>query len=195
MVITWLSDNYIELLASVLGILYVILAIRQNIWCWMAGIINVALYIFIFLNARLYGDMALQVFYLLMSIYGWYSWKFGKSKNKEVLVVTRLTQNSVFLLLVILTILSVGFGYLLSFTNSDIPYWDGLTTALGLIATWMIARKIIENWLVWIFTDLLCVGIYYYKELYPTAIFYLIMAILAVVAYYKWKKDMRKNNL
>jgi len=195
MVIAWLSDNYIELLASVLGILYVILAIRQNIWCWMAGIINVALYIFIFLNARLYGDMALQVFYLLMSIYGWYSWKFGKSKNKEVLVVTRLTQNFTFLLLVILTILSVGFGYLLSFTNSDIPYWDGLTTALGLIATWMIARKIIENWLVWIFTDLLCVGIYYYKELYPTAIFYLIMAILAVVAYYKWKKDMRKSNL
>lgn len=195
MVIAWLFDNYIELLASVLGILYVILAIRQNIWCWMAGIINVVLYIFIFLNARLYGDMALQVFYLLMSIYGWYSWKFSKSKNKEVLVVTQLTQNSGFLLLVILTILSVGFGYLLSFTNSDIPYWDGLTTALGLIATWMIARKIIENWLVWIFTDLLCVGIYYYKELYPTAIFYLIMAILAVVAYYKWKKDMRRNNL
>ena len=82
----------------------------------------------------------------------------------------------------------------MSFTNSDIPYWDGLTTGLGLVATWMTARKILENWLVWIFTDILCVGIYYYKELHLTAIFYLIMAIIAVIGYYKWKRSMKESS-
>ena len=137
--------------------------------------------------------MSLQIFYLLLSVYGWYSWKNGTSKNKEVLLVTRLKADTGFILFVITVLLSFGFGYLLSYTNSDIPYWDGTTTALGVVATWMTARKIIENWLVWIFTDLLCTGIYYYKELYPTAVFYLIMAILAVIGYYKWKIDLKKT--
>ncbi len=191
----WLSANYIELLASALGIIYVILAIRQNIWCWLAGIFNVFLYIFIFFYARLYGDMSLQIVYLLLSFYGWYSWRYGKSEDKDKLIVTRLKVNPGLLLLLLVIVLTLVFGYLLSYTNSDIPYWDGLTTALGLAATWMTARKILENWLVWIFTDLLCVGIYYYKELHPTAVFYLIMAIIAVIGYNKWKGSMKENIL
>jgi len=195
LVFAWISSNHIELLASVLGIVYVILATRQNIWCWLAGIINVALYIFIFFDARLYGDMSLQMVYLLLSIYGWYSWKYGRSGGKEKLNITSLKLKRSMFLLMIVVILSVLFGYMLSYTNSDIPYWDGLTTALGLIATWMTARKILENWLVWIFTDLLCVGIYYYKELNPTAVFYLIMTILAVIGYYKWKRSMKEETV
>lgn len=190
----WIFYNYFELLASIFGITYVILATQQNIWCWMAGIINVTLYIFIFFNARLYGDMGLQIFYLVLSIYGWYSWKFGKSKNKKELVITKLSINTGLILLAISAVFSICFGYLISYTNSDVPYWDGITTALGLVATWMTARKILENWLVWIFTDLLCVGIYFYKELHPTSVFYLIMTILAVISYFKWKKDMIENN-
>jgi len=188
---SWISSNYIELLATIFGIIYVILATRQNIWCWVAGIINVALYIFIFFNARLYGDMSLQLVYLVLSFYGWYSWKYGRSDDKKILQVSTLKLRIALFLLIILLILSLLFGYLLSFTDSDIPYWDGLTTALGLIATWMTARKVLENWLVWIFTDLLCVGIYYYKELNPTAVFYFIMAVIAVIGYYKWKKAMK----
>ena len=194
-VITWISSNYFELLATLFGILYVILAARQNIWCWLAGIINVTFYIFIFFDANLYGDMSLQMVYLLLSFYGWYHWKYGKSENKEKLQISILKVRQALVLLIIVIVLSFVFGYLLSYTNSDIPYWDGLTTALGLVATWMTARKILENWLVWIFTDLLCVGIYYYKDLHPTAVFYLIMAIIAVVGFYNWKRSIKQNSL
>jgi nicotinamide mononucleotide transporter len=127
----------------------------------------------------------------MLSIYGWYSWKYGKSENKQALVITKIKRKTAIILLSLLVVMTIGFGFLLSYTNSDIPYWDGLTTALGLLATWMTARKIIENWLVWIITDLLCVGIYYYKELHPTAIFYLIMSILAIIGYIEWKKQMK----
>ena len=190
---TWVSINYIELLGSLFGITYVVLATRQNIWCWLAGIINVTLYIYIFFNSSLYGDMGLQIFYLVLSVYGWYSWKYGKSKDEERLIITKLRVNTGLILLVLALIFSFGFGHLISYTDSDVPYWDGATTALGLIATWMTARKILENWLVWVFTDLLCVGIYYYKELYPTSVFYLIMTILAIFGYFKWRKDMKLN--
>jgi nicotinamide mononucleotide transporter len=194
-VFTWLFSNYIELLASIFGIVYVILATRQNIWCWLAGIINVALYIFIFFNAKLYGDMSLQIVYLILSFYGWYCWKYSKSDRNAILVISKLKRNTGLLLLLIVIIMSIVFGYMLSFTNSDIPYWDGLTTALGLVATWMTARKILENWIVWIFTDLLCVEIYHYKELHPTTVFYFIMAIIAVIGYNKWKKSIKQITL
>jgi nicotinamide mononucleotide transporter len=191
MIITWILSNYIELIASALGIIYVILATKQNIWCWLAGIINVSLYIFVFLKAGLYGDMSLQIVYLFLSFYGWYNWKYGQSESNGKLAVTHVNRKSILVPGFLLIIMTTGFGYLLSFTNSDIPYWDALTTALGLLAIWMTARKILENWIVWIFTDLLCVGIYLYKDLYPTAVFYLIMSVLAVFGYLEWKKQMR----
>jgi nicotinamide mononucleotide transporter len=170
-----------------------VLATRQNVWCWTAGIVNVLMYIVVFYRSGLYGDSALQVFYLFMSFYGLFLWV-RKNDDKSGAVSISTTSSVKWIQLSFLTLFStLLFGYTLdNFTDSSIPYWDGLTTALGLFATWMTARKLIENWLVWIFTDLLCTGIYFYKELYTTMVFYFILAILAVNGYYQWKKQMQR---
>ncbi|MCF8302078.1 MAG: nicotinamide riboside transporter PnuC [Bacteroidales bacterium] len=193
-ILNWLLANYIELAGSLLGILYVILAARQSIWCWPVGIVNVTLYIIVFYSADLFGDMALQAFYLIMSFYGWYKWVKGSEESAEAeLKISNIPKKLFIYALVATVAMSLLFGYILTFTPSDIPYWDGATTALGLTGTWMTARKYIENWAVWIFTDTLCVGIYIYKELYLTVGFYFVMTIMAIIAYRQWSKDFKRQ--
>ncbi len=189
----WIAVNYIEIIGSLLGIAYVLLANKQNIWCWPVGFVNVAMYIYIFLAAGLYGDSVLQFFYLVMSVYGWYQWKFG-GKGDQELKISRMGSKTGVALFVLAIISTLLFGFILeNFTDSVIPYWDGLTTALGVLATWMTAKKILENWIVWVGTNLVCVGVYLYKELYPTTIFYFILMAIAAYAYFNWLKDYKKQ--
>lgn len=190
----WLAEHWIELLASLLGILYVLLALKQNIWCWPVGLVNVALYILVFYRARLFGDMVLQGFYMVMAVYGWYNWKYGKSgQEADTLKITKIPLKTFGVMILLTAAASWGFGYVLSRTVSTIPYWDGATTALGLAGTWMTARKYLENWLFWIFTDLLCVGVYFYKGLHLTVVFYAVLAVMAGIAYIEWRKEYKKN--
>lgn len=192
-IFNWILDNYIELIGSILGVFYVLLASKQNIWCWLMGIVSCALYIFVFFAARLYGDMALQFFYLIMGFYGWYAW-FIKKNGKKVLKINTIKHSFIVFMLLSVSAMTVIFGYMLSFTNNPIPYIDGFTSALGLAGTWMTARKYIENWWLWIFANTFCVGVYLYRDLYPTAIFYLIMAILAYRGYIIWKNEFKFQN-
>lgn len=191
-VIDYITANIIELAGFLFGIIYVLLAIRQNIWCWIAGIINVTMYIIVFFDAKLFGDMVLQIFYLLMSFYGLYNWLGTKNKQgkKVELPVSRISKKQIFFSTSFVIVMTLIGGTILSYTDDPIPYTDGFTTALGLIATWMTAKKLIENWWVWVFTNLLCVGVYWYKELYPTSIYFLLLAAFAVAGYYQWKKDL-----
>ena len=190
-IINYITENSIELTGFVLGIAYVLLAIRQSVWCWIFGIGNVSMSILVFYNSALYGDMALNIFYLLMSFYGLYAWLWLKRSDNGGSSITTTPKRYRLWLLLFTAGVTAGSGYLLTFTDNTIPWWDGLTTALGLAATWMTARKLVENWLVWIFTDLLCAVIYIYKGLYPTSIYYFIMAMLAIQGYYKWKKELK----
>jgi len=191
-VFDWILNNYIELIGSALGIAYVLLASKQNIWCWILGIISCALYIIVFFTARLYGDMSLQFLYLLMGIYGWVLWH-KKAYSTQQNKVKSISLNIFIALFIVIVLLTISFGFMLSFTDNPIPYIDGFTTALGITATWMTAKKYIENWLLWIFANTFCVGVYYYRLLHPTAIFYFIMAILAYRGYLIWKKELSNN--
>ncbi|MFO7721824.1 MAG: nicotinamide riboside transporter PnuC [Bacteroidales bacterium] len=192
-ILRYLAAHYIELLASLFGVIYVILAIRENIWCWIAGIVNVSLYIFVFWQSRIYGMMGLQTIYLLMSIYGLILWAgFIRRKNsKGELPVTNMPGRLRWMIFGATLIAALLTGYLLSFTDNQIPYMDGLTSAMGLAATWMTARKYLENWLVWIVNDAICVALYAYMGLWLTMVLYLIFAIMAVVGYFAWKKSMK----
>ena len=192
-VATWVIEQYFEIIAAGLGFIAIFLQIKQNVWYWLVSIIMVSMYIYIYIDARLYADMSLQVYYLIISFYGWYMWLYGEKLNdhKTKLSVSTISQN----LLVILTSISIVLFFiiawiLLHFTNSDLPYWDSFTTSLSFVATWMLARKKIENWLIWIVVDAASVGIYLYKELYPTAVLFLFLTLLAFVGYSKWKKDL-----
>lgn len=194
-VVDYIFRNYIELLGFLFGIIYVILAIRENAWCWAAGIVNVAMYIIVFYESKLYGMMTLQIVYLIMSVYGLILWTgmFKKSNKTHKLAIRRPTKKETWVIFSFIAVGTLVIGILLSSTDNQIPYWDSLVTSFGLAATWMTARKILDNWLVWIVNDVTCVIIYASIGLYLTMAFYILLAIMAVVGYREWKRNMIKE--
>ncbi len=191
-VFNYLSDHWVELIGFVFGIVYVVLIIREHAWGWVAGSINVMIYIVVFYQSGLYGMSLLQVFYLLVSIYGFLLWRGHlPSKNQNrIEKIRNMPVNIGWLLTLSVFAASLLAGYMLSITDSPVPRIDGLTTVLGLAATWMTARKYIENWLVWIINDLICVVIYAYLGLYLTTALYFVFLVMAVVGYVAWRKKM-----
>ncbi len=193
-IVNWIVANYFELLAAALGFVAIFLQIRQNVWYWMVSIVMVSMYIYIYIDAKLYADMSLQVYYLVISFYGWYLWLFGKEVNhhKVSLTVTNSSKKLLGLLALVSVFLFFAITwFLIHFTNSDLPYWDSFTTSLSFVATWMLARKKIENWLIWIVVDATSVVIYIYKSLYPTAVLFFFLTILAWVGYRQWQKGQK----
>ena len=190
-----LSNNYIELLGTIFGLLYILLSIKQNIWCWPVGLITSALYIYVFLVTKFYADMGLQVYYLVVSIYGWYHWMFGaKSRKQDDLKIAKTNIRLAVVLVIITALLFAVIAYILvNYTDSEIPYWDSFTTAASFVATWMLARKLIEHWLIWIVVDAVSLGLYIYKGLYPTVILFAVYTILAFVGYLEWKRELKKE--
>lgn len=198
----WLNQHYIEIFGAASGIIYVFLEIRQNIWLWPLGIVTSALYIWIFYNSGFYADMGLQWYYLFISIYGWILWskvKYksegrGEGESNRMLVISRVTLRLAILLLFVSLSLFVGIWFVLdSFTDSTIPGWDAFTTALSIVATWMLARKILEHWFIWVLVNIVSVGLYIYKGLYPTVVLFIVYATMAIVGYFEWRKEMRVN--
>jgi nicotinamide mononucleotide transporter len=191
-ILAWIAGNKIELLGTILGILYIFFSIKQNILTWPTGLITSALYVFVFLNSKLYADMGLQVYYVIISIYGWYFWLQGK-KDKETnhVPIQRVSKQLWLKLSVISVLIYFVILLLLTFTDSDIAHLDALTTAISIVATWMLARKYLEHWLIWIFVDLFSSGMYVYKNLWPTVILFLVYTVMAYVGYKEWKKDYK----
>jgi len=189
--IKWLSGNYIELLGAILGIIYVFFSIRQSILTWPVGLLTSLLYVWVFLVSKLYADMGLQMYYVVISIYGWYEWLRGNQTDKsESLKVSRLTLKlGQILALVSLLIFLLIWFVLKNYTDSPVPVADALATSLSIIATWMLARKILEHWLVWIFVDAFSIGLFLYKNLLPTVILFAVYTVMAVVGFIEWKKE------
>ncbi len=192
----WLLHNKIELLGAILGILYIFFSIRQSILTWPIGLLTSILYTVVFFQSKFYADMGLQVYYVIISIYGWYFWIKGtngkNNKNEASLPVRKLSHSLliklIFASIIIYIILVI---ILLNFTDSDVPYMDSLTTALSIVATWMLAKKYIEQWLVWVFVDALSSGLYIYKSLWPTVVLFIVYTIMAALGYMEWKKDLK----
>lgn len=181
--------NWVEITGSILSLIYLYLSIRQKVSLWIFGFLASALYVVVFFDSKLYADMSLQLYYLGVSVYGWINWKHGKEEKE--LPATKTTRKMwLKLVLATVTIYFIYYFVLLYFTDSTIPKSDSLVGALSIIATWMLARKLIENWLVWIVADALCVGLYIYKGLYPTVILFVIYTVMAVVGYIQWKKSL-----
>jgi nicotinamide mononucleotide transporter len=187
---------WIEIFGVVTGILYVILEVRQNKLLWPLGLITSAAYVFIFFQGKFYADMGLQVYYVLISIYGWYYWsRGGERSDTGVLPVVRISKKQVLILLLVFALSWTGIYFLLvHLTDSTVPLGDSFTTALAIVATWMLTRKIIEQWFLWIIANLVSIALYIYKGLYPTVILYAVYAVMAVYGYREWRKSMRKTS-
>lgn len=193
MVFTYLQANWIELLGSVLSIIYLYLSIKQKASLWIFGFLCSALYVVVFFQSKFYADMSLQFYYLGVSVFGWISWKAGKPENRKELPVKRTTPLSgVIILLIALILYFVYYFILTGYTDSPLPKADSFTTALSIVATWMLARKMIEHWWLWIIVDSVSAGLYFYKALYPTAILFVIYTIMAIIGYRQWKKSLPK---
>lgn len=195
---TWLWGNKIEIAGAILGLLYIFFSIRQHILTWPTGLFTSLLYIAVFFQSGFYADMGLQVYYVVISIYGWYYWLKGgqnKTNASENQVPVKKTPRKVLLLSLLVTsgIYFIILFILLRFTDSTVPYMDSLTTALSIMATWMLARKYIEHWLVWIFVDFVSAGLYIYKELWPTVVLFVVYTVMAVLGYLEWKKDLKQE--
>lgn len=186
---------WIEIFGVVTGILYVILEVKQNRLLWPLGFITSAVYIYIFFSGKFYADMGLQVYYVLISIYGWYYWSRGGAKaSKAELSVVRINRQQLLLLFLTFALSWGGIYFILDrFTDSTVPLGDSFTTALAIVATWMLTRKIIEQWFLWIIVNLVSIGLYIYKGLYPTVVLYAVYAGMAVYGYFAWKRSMKKS--
>lgn len=188
MVIT--LKTLIEVPAVLAAFLNIYLAARASMWNWLFGIFAVILYGFIFYQTRLYGDMTLQAVYLFFQFYGWYEWKRG-GPHATLLSITRMPKKQYYILGAILCVLYIVFYFILSrYTNSTTPYVDAFTTALALIAQWMMCKKWLENWILWIVMDVISLYMYAYKHLYLTTVLYAIFIILCVMGYREWKRSI-----
>ncbi len=181
--------NPLEAAAVAFGIVSVFLSVRQNIWSWPTAIVTVVLYFLLFRSAKLYADMGLQTVYLVLSVYGWYGWLRG-GVDGTPLRVTRLTSRAAVVLLVGVVTAASLLGALLSrTTDAALPWLDSLTTSTSLAAQWLLTRKILENWTVWMAVDVVYVGMFMYKTLYLTAALYAGFFALAAMGQVQWKRD------
>jgi nicotinamide mononucleotide transporter len=195
----WAHQSMLELAGVITGLFCVALAALNNIWNWPIAIVSVVIYIFIFCDARLYADMGLQVYFLFTNIYGWYFW--SRHPVVEVKAPVRLiTKKQVIISVVIILATTPVLGYILisfasilNYNPPAYPYLDSFCTACSLVAQFFLAKKILENWLIWIFVDLIYVGIYVFKGLDATAFMYAIYIPIALYGYFDWQNDYEKQ--
>ena len=186
----WLLAHYIEIVGVVFSVIYLLFSIRQNILLWPTGMISAILYMVVFFQAKFYADMGLNVYYFFISIYGWIVWQKGKGDSGRQSIIRRIQWKQGLILTGLTALAFVGIGLILDrYTDSPIPYWDALTTAMSFTATWMLARKILEHWIIWIIVDAISMGLYLYRGLYPTMILFAIYTTMAVIGYLEWKKS------
>jgi nicotinamide mononucleotide transporter len=162
----------------------------------LLGLITSVLYIYVFFEAKFYADMALQGYYVFISVYGWILWTKGKTANdaKASLKVSQVSAGMIYLLSTLsIIIFGVIWVILKYFTDSPVPIGDAFTTALSIVATWMLAKKIIEHWLIWIVVDFVSLGLYLYKGLYATSLLFLVYSLAAIWGYFVWKKDLNRQ--
>jgi len=184
----WIVQNWIEILGALAGFVYIFFEIKVSKWMWPIGLLTSVFYVVVFFDSKFYADMSLQFYYIVISIIGWYWWLKGGNNGVE-LSINKLTNQLLIKILIVSIFVFLAISYILvNYTDSPLPYWDALTTSLSIVATWMLARKIIEQWLFWIVIDLVSMVLYLYKGLYPTSVLFLIYSILAVYGYIKWRK-------
>ena len=181
-----------EMTAVILAVAYLVLAIRQNIWCWFCAAISTAMYVYLFANAKLYMESLLNVFYFGMAMYGWYVWRGGKADDELPVSIWPM---QVHLYAVVLIVLFAGTsGFLLAkFTDAAYPYIDSATTFAAIWATFLVARKVLENWWYWLLIDVVSVFIYWSRGLEATAVLFLVYVVLIPIGLVAWTRSYRQQ--
>lgn len=187
--------NYLEIAGVAVGLIYLWLEYRASAWLWIVGVIMPVIYLFIYWRAGLYADFGISIYYILASVYGLIVWLRRQHHSPQNLnpdddSSLQISHTPRFLwlpLALICLALGVLLGYILAtFTDSTVPWADGFTTSLSIVAMWMLAQKYLEQWIVWILADLGCAALYAYKDLWFTGGLYLLYSFIAIAGYRKW---------
>lgn len=182
-----------EVAAVFLALAYLLLAMREKISCWYAAFASTGIYLFLFWDVNLLMESALQVFYLLMAVYGWWQWRHHRDKQRD-LHIHRWPLRTHLIVFAAIGVLTLLFGYILqTSTNAALPYLDSFTTWGAVITTWMVTRKVLENWLYWIVVDGAAIYLYLDRELYLTALLFLLYVVIVVVGFFQWLAIYRRE--
>ena len=190
--------SYWEYLAVLLGLAYLVLAMKQSLWCWPAAFISTAIYTILFWQGFLYMESFLNFYYLLMAVYGWWQWRGSKAVNtEEETQITKtiqswsITKHAAWI--VVGTLIAISLGYLLdTYTQARMAYLDSFTTVFAIITTYMVTQKVLENWLYWIVVDLASVYLYVQNQYFPTAVLFALYTIMVIQGYRIWLKEYRQ---
>ncbi|MGO4876220.1 nicotinamide riboside transporter PnuC [Pedobacter psychrotolerans] len=186
------QTTLLEWAAVITGFLCIYLAAKESIWNWPVSIISVVAYGLLFFREAMYGDMTLQIYFLFTAVYGWYFWI--RKKVEQHRPISRLTTKQWFLAILFIPLLSLLLGWFMDrFTNSNVPYADGFCTAISFTAQFLLTRKILENWLLWVFANICYVPLFIYKNLNLSALLYLVLIIIAFNGYLNWRKTYREQ--
>ncbi|MFC5404025.1 nicotinamide riboside transporter PnuC [Cohnella soli] len=184
------SSTTLEIVATTTGLLCVWLTARENLWAWPISLVNVVCFFYMFMDVKLYADMSLQVFFFALSAYGWIVWA-TKRGNAKVRPTRRLSRRTALALIVFLVAATWAWGALLQHhTDASIPYMDAFVATLSLIAQFLLSYKVLENWYVWIFVDVLSIGMYFYKDLNTIALLYVVYLGIATMGLISWRKEL-----
>ena len=189
MIFDFLQVNWFEIVAAILAIAYLILAMLEDIRCWVAWTISSLMYFFVMYSANLYMEALLQIFYIFIGLYGLYQWRFKADKKDALKITTWSVKNHLIIIsaLVFLTSLS---GYILTiYTAAASPFIDAFTTWGAIAASYLVAKKILENWFYWFVIDFVSVFLFISRELYPTALLFIVYLVLVVIGYSAWRKS------
>lgn len=182
--------SLIEILAVLFSIIYVALAAKESIWCWAAALISVSIYIYICFQAQLYAETGLQVFYFIMALYGYFSW----SKSNSLLKINELAIRHHILIMILGSLLTFLLGFYLSaYTDAQLPIVDSFTTVFSIIATYMVVKKILSNWLYFIIIDTVSIYLYFSRDLHLSALLFSVYTIIAIIGYWKWSQFITEN--
>jgi nicotinamide mononucleotide transporter len=184
--------SWAEVIGALLGVAMVICNIRQIHWGWPLAFASSVLYVFVFAGSKLYAEAALQVFFAVTALWGWWQWLRGVMPSGEKLHVQRLNSTITMKLIAVTLVFIPGIGLFLSkFTDSDVPWADALPSVLSLVATWLLGRKYVENWPLWIVINLISMALFAYKDLWLTVGLYGLFAVMAAFGWRAWAQALR----
>ncbi|MCK4676916.1 MAG: nicotinamide mononucleotide transporter [Bacteroidales bacterium] len=185
-----LDTTLLEIIAVLFGLFSVWFAKKENILVYPTGIISVLIYVYICFFAGLYADMGINFFYFVMSVYGWYSWTRIDINKKPLPISSCNTSYHILNIIAFIFFFFVLRYVLINYTDSTVPNWDSLTTAIFIVAMWLMARKKVENWIAWIIGDIISIPLYAYKGLVFTSFQFTVFLIIAIMGYIEWRKKL-----
>ena len=197
------TDLIIEIIGAVIGLIYLFLEYKASVWLWPAGIVMSLFYVVIFFHGKFYADAAIYLYYIGANTYGLLAWT--RSRRRELpadstdsseIPITHTPKKQILPLAAIaIALWGLLYWILSTFTDSNVPLGDAFTTALSIVAMWMLAQKYLEQWMLWIVVNIVSTALYFWKGLYPTGILFIVYVIVAILGYFRWRKEMHTDSL